>query len=432
MSSNTASINIAGGGGSAFPFTGSAVITGSLVVTGSTNISGSLIMFSYRSAIASNRGFETMVTQSLGTSNNIISIVNSTGQNTGSIIISGSGNYISLSSLQANSTNEQGGTSGFSGTNAYVTVLPITSGSNPNYNTATDRNNRRVPSITNSNVNGTITVNDNRQSETAIPITVSNSSINGTPTFNLSSGSVTISQFNLLGSLTFTNDRTGSSATGDTISNSYIGGSSNVLNYVSSGSNFAGMNDSIIIGITNRILVTGSSAAGGTATPNPRLNATSILGSNLIATGSGATGNLTAMTIVGSFNEAASGLLNDARFTRFAVGTGTSVSARKTSFHVSASGLTTISDGLLLSGSFSITGSQTITGSLYGAPVSQSVSSLTASLNLTAGNFFNLTLPASANTYITASGQLPGQTINLKITQGATTGSVTFGAGIYQ
>jgi hypothetical protein len=73
-----------------------------------------------------------------------------------------------------------------------------------------------------------------------------------------------------------------------------------------------------------------------------------------------------------------------------------------------------------------------VTGSLVGNAVSQSVSSNTASLNLTSGNFFNLTLPASTNTFITASGQVPGQTINLKITQGATTGSVTFGAGIKQ
>ena len=81
---------------------------------------------------------------------------------------------------------------------------------------------------------------------------------------------------------------------------------------------------------------------------------------------------------------------------------------------------------------FIISGSQVITGSLVGQPVSQSVSSLTASLNLQAGNFFNLTLPASVNTYITASGQVAGQTINLKITQQATTGSVSLGAGFKQ
>jgi hypothetical protein len=42
VSSNTASINIPGGGGSAFPFTGSAVITGSLTVTGSSNVTGNI------------------------------------------------------------------------------------------------------------------------------------------------------------------------------------------------------------------------------------------------------------------------------------------------------------------------------------------------------------------------------------------------------
>ena len=81
---------------------------------------------------------------------------------------------------------------------------------------------------------------------------------------------------------------------------------------------------------------------------------------------------------------------------------------------------------------FIVSGSQVITGSLVGQPISQSVASSTASLNLAAGNFFNLTLPASTNTYITASGQVPGQTINLKITQQATTGSVTLGAGFKQ
>ena len=98
------------------------------------------------------------------------------------------------------------------------------------------------------------------------------------------------------------------------------------------------------------------------------------------------------------------------------------VAATSASFAVSAS----------YANNFLISGSQIITGSLYGSPVSQSVASSTASLNLARGNFFNLTLPASTNTYITASGQLPGQTINLKITQGATSGSVSLGAGIRQ
>ena len=175
-------------------------------------------------------------------------------------------------------------------------------------------------------------------------------------------------------------------------------------------------------------------------------------------TGSNSTG--VSITLLGNFNTA-DGLLNDARYTAFAVGTGGAASTRRTGFHVSASGMTTANAGLdvrgnetgsvelevratgvkignlladshNLTGSFSITGSQTITGSLVGQPISQSVSSNTASLNLTTGNFFNLTLPASTNTYITASGQIPGQTVNIKVTQGSVTGSLSFGTGFKQ
>jgi hypothetical protein len=42
VTSNTASINIPGGSGETFPYTGSAIISGSLIVTGSTEITGSL------------------------------------------------------------------------------------------------------------------------------------------------------------------------------------------------------------------------------------------------------------------------------------------------------------------------------------------------------------------------------------------------------
>jgi hypothetical protein len=51
VTSNTASITISGGGGSGFPFTGSAVITGSLIVTGSAR--GNVVSMSIASATAS-------------------------------------------------------------------------------------------------------------------------------------------------------------------------------------------------------------------------------------------------------------------------------------------------------------------------------------------------------------------------------------------
>ena len=459
---------------SAFPFTGSAGITGSLDVVGAlyipsgsieitgsaTIISGSLTMFSYKDAISCNTPFQALITQSLDSTNNIISVSTVSGA-TGSIVISGSGNYVSLSQLVGNSSFDQGRTQGFNGTNAYITVMPIITGSNPNFNTATDRNNRRVPTITNSNVNAAVTFTDNRASQATNALTISNSSINSTITSTVDSGSLTISNSNIAGTgLTVSSSNVlGGTGGNGSISNCIISGNTTNIRLEASGSRAASINTSIIGGTNTRLLLSASAAT----TIAPTISSNLILGDNIIVTSSynaASQGFPVGSAFLGSFN-AADGVLNSPAFTRFAIGTGTGASVRRTSFHVSASGLTTINDSLdvrginsgltelevrttgvkignlltdahNLTGSFSITGSQTITGSLIGQPVSQSVSSNTASLNLATGNFFNLTLPASVNTYITASGQIPGQTVNIKVTQGATVGTLSFGAGFKQ
>jgi len=360
----TASFALNGGGGAAFPFTGSAVITGSLELTGSANISGSLIMFSYRATPASTRGFETMVTQSLGDSNNIISIVNSTSSNTGSIIISGSGNYVSLANLGANSSFINGATTGFYGVNAYVTTLPITTGSNPNYNTATDRNNRRVPSISNSNVNSTITVVDNRASLTTTPVSISNSSINSTITANIGSGSLTISNANIAGTTLqlFVSNSFGGNASHQ-ISQNIIAGSSIVITGQASGSRSPGVTNSIIGGAGIRLLLSASIAT------NPRIDSSLIVGDNLVITSSwymnGFSNIAVGSAFLGSFNKT-DGILNNPEHTRFAIGTGIGDASgnRRTSLAVSSSGLTTIFDGLVVSGS---TVAQAISSSFSGS-----------------------------------------------------------------
>ena len=670
----TASFALNAGGGSAFPYSGSAEITGSLGVTGSIMIStGSLLLYSYKSSTDSNRSFEALVTQSYNSTNNIISIVNPSASTTGSMVISGSGNYVSLSQPPTNTSNANGATSGFNGTNAYITVLPITSGSNPNYNTATDRNNRAVPVITNSNVNALIAANDNR-SQTGTFLSVTNSSINSTITANIGSGSFSIGNSNIAGTnLTlFVSNSFGGNATHQ-IGQSIIAGASMIITGQASGSRSPGVTNSIIGGGGIRLLLSSSIAT------NPRIDSSLIVGDNLVITSSWYTNGFSNIPVgsafLGSFNKA-DGILNNPEHTRFAIGTGIGDSSgnRRTSLAVSASGLTTIFDGLVvtgslkaqaisssfsgsgaqifgvvsssyaltasfalnaaggaafpftgsaqitgslgvtgstsivgslsstdkyllggdlslipitsnqavitswwgmqlvgnkqssvdyspsgiganddfsvivptqqaskiglivkgqtnqtgnllelrdvnnngwsafsksgslslgkttggaaldvlgntlvtgsaeISGSLSVTGSIncynnitaqeffvntsigtntiysrstgtiyispadatifttlldakakiTVTGSLVSQPVSQSVSSLTASLDLTSGSFFNLTLPASANTYVTASGQVPGQTVNIKVTQGATTGSLSFGAGFKQ
>jgi hypothetical protein len=62
------------------------------------------------------------------------------------------------------------------------------------------------------------------------------------------------------------------------------------------------------------------------------------------------------------------------------------------------------------------TGSLTITGSAYGNVTALSISSNTASMDLTRGNFFTLTLGSGTTTRIEPLNIRPGQTTNLLIT----------------
>jgi hypothetical protein len=87
----------------------------------------------------------------------------------------------------------------------------------------------------------------------------------------------------------------------------------------------------------------------------------------------------------------------------------------------------------LLTGSYSttgsnvFTGSQTITGSIYGNVVSMSIVSSTASMDLNTGNFFTLTLVSGSVTHLAASNIKTGQTINLLVSQPSVgTGSLTY------
>lgn len=77
--------------------------------------------------------------------------------------------------------------------------------------------------------------------------------------------------------------------------------------------------------------------------------------------------------------------------------------------------------------------SLTITGSLRGNVSALTISSNTASVNLSTNNFFTLTLVNGANTHIRPVSINPGQTVNILITQGsAGTGTVSFPSNVDQ
>jgi hypothetical protein len=84
---------------------------------------------------------------------------------------------------------------------------------------------------------------------------------------------------------------------------------------------------------------------------------------------------------------------------------------------------------LATTGSNVFTGSQTITGSVYGNVVSMSIASQTASMDLREGNFFILNLVSGSTTHLTATNIRAGQTVNLLLTQPSVgTGSVSYNA----
>jgi len=78
-----------------------------------------------------------------------------------------------------------------------------------------------------------------------------------------------------------------------------------------------------------------------------------------------------------------------------------------------------------LVGTNNFSGSQIITGSVRGNVENITISSATASIDCSKGNFFTLSLPTGSSTYFTATNIVPGQTLSVKVnTQNNTTASI--------
>jgi hypothetical protein len=70
-------------------------------------------------------------------------------------------------------------------------------------------------------------------------------------------------------------------------------------------------------------------------------------------------------------------------------------------------------------GSNTFVGNQTISGSVSNAVKALTISSDTASIDLSSGNLFTLTLVNTTNTHISASNLQKGQTVSLQVTNGS-------------
>ena len=85
----------------------------------------------------------------------------------------------------------------------------------------------------------------------------------------------------------------------------------------------------------------------------------------------------------------------------------------------------------IISGSLEVTGSMVYSGSVRGEVIALSISSQTASIDCSRGNFFTLTLVSGSTTHLTSTNIRPGETLSLKITQPSVGyGSVTYNNSI--
>jgi hypothetical protein len=86
-----------------------------------------------------------------------------------------------------------------------------------------------------------------------------------------------------------------------------------------------------------------------------------------------------------------------------------------------------VTGSLDVNGSGSYSNGLVITGSLRGQVSALSIASNTASIDMSTNNFFTLALVNGANTHINPTNINPGQTVNIRVTQGSLgTGTVSF------
>ena len=98
----------------------------------------------------------------------------------------------------------------------------------------------------------------------------------------------------------------------------------------------------------------------------------------------------------------------------------------ETSSYARLSGGNNFTGSQIISGGLEVEGTSTYTGSLAGNVVDLTVTSQTASMDLSAGNFFVLDIPGGSTTEIVTTNIRPGLTVTLQLNQPASVGTINF------
>jgi hypothetical protein len=309
--------------------------------------------------------------------------------------------------------------------------------------------------ITTNSINGTLNFIAHRSTLTQNSQIINNVITSAT----LTAASSSILYSNNIGNINITNSVSGSATS------------------VSIGSNAITINANNFNGVGNTITATGSADPGDTsgasylrhfesnamfgsqngvnlpnaATGSNSLSATLIAGYGLGVTGSNAsslttlTGTNNGSAFFGRWN-ALDGNRAQSAQTIFAVGTGTSTSARKTGFLIDSgsntfiegtlnvSGSTTITGSLILSSSnaieLQVIGNSVFTGSVNGNVVSMSIASNTASMDFNLGNYFELS--ASVSPIRIELTNVTGGTTKTLALNGVTSSAITWSSNVLQ
>jgi hypothetical protein len=89
-------------------------------------------------------------------------------------------------------------------------------------------------------------------------------------------------------------------------------------------------------------------------------------------------------------------------------------------------GSNTFSGNQTINGTLLVSSSMVYSGSVRGRVITLNVTSQTASMDLSLGNFFSLTLPTSSTTYLNPTNIQPGETVQLLVKQQSLTGSLNY------
>jgi hypothetical protein len=106
-----------------------------------------------------------------------------------------------------------------------------------------------------------------------------------------------------------------------------------------------------------------------------------------------------------------------------------SVSSSQYSQDVRLNTLASFTGSYATTGSNTFIGNEIFSGSVRGRILSLSITSNTASMDCSLGNFFTLTLASGSTTRLVPTNINPGETISLKIQQPASAGLITYNSG---